>query len=96
MTEKQPSKRGGARQNSGPKVNIANNLILYAAAIRLDRGVAHIRRLIGDEGWTETDLVGDERARELRQLAASKDGPMHLDNIREQYLKRRMKLGYNS
>jgi hypothetical protein len=96
MTEKNTSRRGGARPNSGPKVNIANNLILYEAAIRLDRGVAHIRRLIGDDGWTTTDLVGDERAVHLRALAASKDGPMHLDNIREQYLKRRKKLGYNS
>ena len=34
--KKTPSKRGGARPNSGPRVNIEKNLILYDIALSFD------------------------------------------------------------
>ena len=40
------SRRGGARPNSGPKVDIAKNLILYDIAISLGVGLDRARRLL--------------------------------------------------
>jgi hypothetical protein len=48
QTMKSANKRGGARPNSGPKVDIAKNLILYDIALAFDVGLDRARRLLAE------------------------------------------------
>jgi hypothetical protein len=49
MKNQQPiRKRGGARPGSGPKVDIAKNLILYDIALSLGVGLDRARRILAE------------------------------------------------
>ena len=94
MTKQQlPSKRGGARPNSGPKVNIEKNLILYAIAIRNGVGLDRARRLLADWDNRPEYLIGEKKCRKLRKYAAAKDAHEWLAGIRHIYLEHRKKWG---
>ena len=90
---KTPSKRGGARPNSGPKPNIEKNLILYDIAISFDIGLDRARRLLADWRNRPELLIGKKRCRKLRKFAAREDAHAYLAVIRQKYLERREEFG---
>jgi hypothetical protein len=94
MKNQQPTrKRGGARPNSGPKVNIAKNLILYDIALTFNVGLDRARRLLAEWRNQPERLIGEKRCRKLRKFAAREDARAYLAVIRQSYLERREELG---
>ena len=90
---KSQTKRGGPRPNSGPKPNIEANIILYNIALCLDVGLDRVRHMLC-EGDSPERLIGKEKSRTLRKLAASKDAHAALAIERDMYTKRRKELGF--
>jgi hypothetical protein len=86
---KTPSKRGGARPKSGPKVDIAKNLILYDVALSLNVGLDRARRLLAEWRNQPELLIGKKRCCKLRKFAAREDAHAYLAVIRQKYLERR-------
>jgi hypothetical protein len=93
QTMKAPSKRGGAHPNSGPKVNIEKNLILYDIALALGVGLDRACRVLAEWRNQPELLIGEKRCRELRKFAAREDGHAYVAVIRQKYLERRQALG---
>jgi hypothetical protein len=94
MKNQQPTrKRGGARPNSGPKVNIAKNLILYAIALTFNVGLDRARRLLAEWRNQPELVIGKKRCRKLRKFAVREDAHAYLAVIRQSYLERREELG---
>lgn len=94
MKNQQPTcKRGGARPDSGPKVNIAKNLILYDIALSFNVGLDRARRLLAEWRNQPELVIGEKRCRKLRKFAASEDARSYLAVIRQSYLERREELG---
>ena len=94
MKNQQPTrKRGGARPNSGPKVNIAKNLILYDIALTFNVGLDRARRLLSEWDNRPEFVIGERRCRKLRKFAAREDSHAYLTVIRQRYLERRKELG---
>jgi hypothetical protein len=91
MTEK-PNKRGGARPNCGPKVNIEKDLILYDIALSFDVGLDRARRLLAEWGNRPEFVIGAKRCRKLRKFAARKNAHEYLAAILHMYLERRERL----
>ena len=92
MTEK-TSRGGGARRNSGPKLDIEKNLILYDIARGLGVGIDRARRLLAEYKNRPEFLIGEKRCRDLRKWARSRDAELYLAIHREHYLTRRKKSG---
>jgi hypothetical protein len=93
QTMKTQSKRGGARPNSGPKVDIAKNLILYDIALSFDVGLDRARRLLAEWRNRPEHVIGEKRCRKLRKFAARENAHEYLAVIRYKYLERREELG---
>ena len=93
MRTQTKSKRGGARPNSGPKPDIEKNIILYNIALCLDVGLDRVRHMLC-EGDRPERLIGKEKCRKLRRLAASKDAHAALAIEHDMYTKRRKELGF--
>lgn len=91
-----PSRRGGARLNSGPKPDIEKNLILYDIARGLGVGLDRARRLLAEYNNRPEPLIGKKRCRDLRRWATSKDAELYLAIHRDHYLTRRKKSGFKS
>ena len=92
-TMKTQGKRGGTRPNSGPKVDIEKNLILYDIAISFDVGLDRARRLLSEWRNRPEFVIGEKRCRKLRKFAARENAHEHLAVIRYKYLERRETLG---
>ena len=96
MKNEQPTReRGGARPNSGPKVDIAKNLILYDIALSFNVGLDRARRLLAEWRNQPELVIGEKRYRKLRKFAAREDARAYLAVIRQSYLERREELGLN-
>ena len=96
MKNQQPTrKRGGARPNSGPKVDIEKNLILYDIALTFNVGLDRARRLLAEWRNQPEFVIGEKRCRKLRKFAAREDAHAYLAVIRQSYLERREELGLN-
>ena len=92
QTLTKPTKRGGKRLGSGPKVNIPATLIAYDVALKFDIGLYQAKEKISEKGANR--WIGDERLRNLRKWGTSKHAAEYLAIHRETYLKRRKKLGF--
>ena len=94
MKNQQPThKRGGARPNSGPKVDIEKNLILYDIALTFNVGLDRARRLLAEWRNQPEFVIGEKRCRKLRKFAAREDAHAYLAVIRQSYFERREELG---
>jgi hypothetical protein len=94
--ERKTQQKRRARPNSGPKLDIEKNLILYDIARGLGIGIDRARRLLAEYNNRPEPLIGKKRCRDLRRWAASKDAELYLTIHREHYLKRRKKWGFKS
>jgi len=82
------SRRGGARPNSGPKVDIAKNLSLYDIAISLGVGLDRARRLLTQWNNRPEFLVGEKRCRKSCKFATRENAREYLAVIRYKTLSR--------
>ena len=90
---KTPGERGGARPNSGPKLNIEKNLIIYDIALSLDVGLDRARRVLAEWKNRPELVIGEKRCRKLRKFAARENAHEYLAVIRQIYLERREEFG---
>ena len=84
---KTQGKRGGTRPNSGPKVDIEKNLILYDIALSFNVGLDRARRLLSQWRNRPAVVIGEKRCRKLRKFAASENAHEYLAVIRQSYLR---------
>jgi hypothetical protein len=93
QTMRLTNKRGGARPNSGPKVDILANLIRYAIALNRGVGLHRAGRILDENGHRPERVLGEKLLRELREYAADKDADVWLEGFRQTYIEGRKKRG---
>jgi hypothetical protein len=93
---KEKGKHGGQRPNSGPKVSIERELMVYNVALNNSFSVDWARRMLRESGGSPKFLLSAKRIRKLRKIALLPDAKEYLTAVKQFYQEHRWKWGFKT